>query len=135
VERLPVGRLRWEEQRWDLDSAPMAHWAARLRDWPGARQTLLRIRLQGAASAEIAAGLAQLQRLLEERFLYGELDAAGLRPAEAAAELQQLLGARHLRRAAEELQRRAGGDGEQGAVARRALQMLQQLAWEGRGPR
>lgn len=131
VQRLPVGRYRW--QHWDVTLALPADaetLAARLKALQA--DDVLRLTLRGhlglaaweALSQDIARAQARLRAL--------RLDSSALDLEPADADLAALEGAGYAGAVAQRLQQ-LQSDAEQGPVAREALRMLLRLAREEAG--
>lgn len=136
VESIGVGTLNWCDEEADLDTEPIESLAKKLRDREDADRCLLRLRLRGAGTSEVMAALDDLAVMLGERFVHHEIDDRDLRPAAGDDLLGDLDGSPYLVQTANELRDRMtrlaaiDPDARDAAVARRALQILQQAAWQ-----
>lgn len=82
-----------------------------------------------AASLKRVRPVPELDDLLRERFLHAAIDPHGLRPAWGDQMKAEFPGAPYISDTAEQLAAAATGDDRNAQVARRALQLLQEIAW------
>src|SRR5690606_21245966 len=137
VEPVRTGTLAWTDHEIDLDRQTLDEAMRTLRELDEPERTLLRVTLHGQTSGEGTATLEDLLGLLAQRFLHHQIDDSGLRPPSLSdGGLVDLLGSPYLRQTAEYLESIARGEPDGGtdpAVARRALQILHQAAWQQHG--
>jgi DNA repair exonuclease SbcCD nuclease subunit len=131
LQAIEVGHLIWADESYELTSAEAL---SRIIDdvavRPWAERSLLRLRLQGVLQTEAMLRLQHLRAVLD-RYLFAELDQAGLCLQPAEAEIGEVAGDGVLRRVLERLQTEAStAEPEQRRLAERALLLLYQIAHE-----
>lgn len=138
VESLRCGVLKWLDHPINLDENPLDEAVRSLREMPDADTTLLRIELSGRAVSDIGLTVDDLVAAVRERFVACQVDDSNVVPASVDDSLGKLLASPYLKETADELETAAAGhptdDGPiDPVVARRALQALQEIAWQHRG--
>ena len=109
-----------------------------LRELPDPMQTLLRLTLSGETRPDETSGQNELMTMLEQRFLHHRVDGSALRSPSFEHSMSEWSKLPYVVQTATELQAIASGerinDGDREnvsdpIVARRALQMLQDVLW------
>jgi hypothetical protein len=133
LEPVEVGHLTWVEEERALtcedDLSRLITEVAVQRDLPERR--LLRLKLTGVLDARAMLRLEELRQVLRERYLLGEVDAAGLHVRPTEEEVRAAAGTGVLAQVLDQLLREAGdAKQEVGRLAERSLVLLYQLAKE-----
>jgi DNA repair exonuclease SbcCD nuclease subunit len=131
VRPLEVGQYHWLSETLDLleDSDFETAFSAIARR-EAAERCLLRLKLRGTVSIEVLRRLEGLEDMVK-RYLYCDLDAAGLQMRPSEAELASVVGSGVLSGVLQQLrQQMEQGEAEERAVAQRATLLLYQVARE-----
>jgi len=134
VDSIKCGTLTWRDWTVDLSTQSLEEAMRELREMPAPETTLVRLKLAGRAPVQGAAGVSDLIAAAESRFLACRVDDSELMPASLEDGLDVLLASPYLKQTAEELEALATGKATSDkdvdpAIARRALEILQEVAW------
>ena len=134
VDAIDCGTLTWRDWPIDLSTQSLEEVSRELREMPDSKTTLLRLKLTGRTPALENSTVADLVDAARGRFLACQVDDSELMPASIESGLDRLHGSPYLKQTAEELEALAGGEvtSEEDvdpATAKRALEILQEIAW------
>ena len=129
--------MTWCDRTVDLSGASLTDVMRELREMPGAETTLLRMRLTGRMPADEPVTVDDLRRAAENRFLACRIDAAQLVPPRVEEGLDDLLASPYLIETARALEQIAAEPSASNPdttpqTATRALEILQEIAWQQR---
>jgi DNA repair exonuclease SbcCD nuclease subunit len=131
LEPVPVNYLIWEEEERAL--TPDSDLGELINSYgtrPELGRRLLRLKLQGVVDAPLMLRLPQLGEVLD-RYLWHDLDQAGLHLRPSEEQVRAVAGDGVLRRVLEQLEQEAGNGNPEGRlVAERAILILYRLAQE-----
>lgn len=133
IEEIRTGGLRWEVISAKLRSGDEIGSVLRtIESLDRPASTLLTVRLEGVLPAAAREELKRIEEIVSSRFLFGRLEAQDLRPSPEDDSWLAGLPAGVIRDTADKLRRlaAAGGAGERGKIAARALLELYAIAGE-----
>jgi DNA repair exonuclease SbcCD nuclease subunit len=130
IEPIAVGHLTWLEEPRRLNSeSELAEFINEIANRPDPHRRLLRLKLAGVLPAAAMLRLGELIRVVEGRYLLGELDHQALHMEPTEAEVEEVAGQGILRRVVEKLREETRvEDPARRLVAERAILLLYEIA-------
>jgi DNA repair exonuclease SbcCD nuclease subunit len=132
IETVDIGRLRWSAEQREMSNQSLGSLITEFSQREKPELTILRLVLSGVMDPQGHARLAELRRVVEDRFHAGSsLDAAEVLIEPDAAQLAEVVGNGVLKRVLERLQQDAQSrEPRTKQLAGHALKLLYRIAWE-----